>query len=215
VVDACLRQANEPISTLLQSAFGQLRRSQPIVGELYKANFMWEAGPADMAAGELSRRLAQTLLRQREAVRERLSGRAAWLGAPLRWLLTIGALLWFPFIQPILSTALAQNLSITKLATAALLIQVLGVDYLLKSVVFLFIWFLVLWLALRWNTQRKVARMVKKLAATDLAEPGVNLTTQSMQWMDDLLAPIREAEQRVLSLAQRIEEFDATSRIAG
>jgi len=143
-----------------------------------------------------------------------MSGRSAWVGAPFRWLLTIGAILWFPFVQPILSQMLATHLSITRLATLALLVQVLGVDYLLKSAVFLFFWFLVLWLALRWNTQRTVARLVKKWAATDLAEPAVNLTTQSMQWMDDLLTPIREAEQRVLSLAQRVEEFDATSRRA-
>jgi hypothetical protein len=215
VVDACLRETDEPVATLVQSAFGQLRRSQPIVGELYVANVLWEAGPADAAAADLSRRLAQTLLRQRTAVRERLAGRGAWVGAPIRWLLTIGAILWFPFVQPILSMALAQNLSITKLATAALLIQVLGVDYLLKSAVFLFIWFLVLWLALRWNTQRKVARLVKKWAATDLAEPAVNLTTQSMQWMDGLLAPIQQAEQRALSLAQRVEEFASPGRRAG
>jgi len=215
VVDACLRETDEPVSTLVQSAFGQLRRSQPIVAELYASSFLWEGAPADAAAADLSRRLAQTLLRQREAVREYMSGRGAWIGAPFRWLLTIGAILWFPFVQPILSQMLATHLSITRLATLALLVQVLGVDYLLKSALFLFIWFLVLWLALRWNTQRKVARLVNKWAATDLAEPAVNLTTQSMQWMDDLLMPIRDAEQRVLSLAQRVEEFDATSRRAG
>lgn len=215
VVDACLRETDEPVSTLLQSAFGQLRRSQPVVGELYATNKLWESAPADAAAGELSRRLAQTLLNQRAAVRQRMVGRGAWLGAPVRWLLTIGAVLWFPFVQPILSEALATQKSISSLMATAMFVQVLGVDYLLKSTVFLFIWFVVLWLVLRWRTQRQVDRLVQRWAATDVADPSVNLSRQSMQWMEDLLAPIRSSEERLLSLAQRVEEFNTSTRRAG
>ena len=79
LVDACMRETDEPVSTLLQSAFGQLRRSQPVVGELYATNKLWESAAADASAGELSRRLAQTLLNQRAAVHKRMSGRGAWI----------------------------------------------------------------------------------------------------------------------------------------
>jgi hypothetical protein len=216
LVDVCLRETDEPVATLLQSAFGQLRRSHPLVGELYAANKLWESAAADAAAGELSRRLAQTLIRQRSFVRQRMAGAGALLGMPIRWLLTIGAVLWFPFVQPMLSGALTSHLSITSFATAGvLLIEVLSADYLLKSTAFLFIWFLVLWLALRWNTQRKVARLVQRWALTDVSDPSVNLTTQIMQWMEDLLAPIRSSEQRFESLAKRAQQFDASSRQAG
>ena len=215
VVDACMRETDEPVSTLLQSAFGQLRRSQPVVGELYATNKLWESAAADAAAAELSRRLAQTLLNQRGAVRERMAGRGAWVGAPLRWLLTIGAVLWFPFVQPILSQALATQQSISSLMATAMFIQVLGVDYLLKSAVFLFIWFVVLWLILRWKTQRQVNRLVERWAATDMADPSVNLSRQAIQWMEDLLAPIRSSEERLFSLAQRVEEFNTSTRRAG
>jgi len=216
LVDVCLRETDEPVATLLQSAFGQLRRSHPLVGELYAENKLWESAPADAAAGELSRRLAQTLVCQRAFVRQRMAGRGAWLGWPIRWLLTIGAVLWFPFVQPMLSGALTNPLSISSVAAAAaLLIEVLSADYLLKSTVFLFIWFLVLWLALRWNTQRKVARLVRRWALTDVSDPSVNLTTQIMQWMEDLLAPIRASEERFESLAKRVEQFDASARRAG
>ncbi len=216
LVDACLRETDEPVATLLQSAFGQLRRSHPLVGELYAGNKLWDSAPADAAAGELSRRLAQTLMRQRAFVRQRMSGAGVLLGLPIRWLLTIGAVLWFPFVQPLLSGAMTSHLSISSLATAGvLLIEVLSADYLLKSTAFLFIWFLVLWLALRWNTQRKVARLVQRWSLTDISDPSVNLTTQIMQWMNALLAPIRAAEERFDSLAKRVEQFDSSTRRAG
>jgi hypothetical protein len=216
LVDACLRETDEPVATLLQSAFGQLRRSYPLVGELYAANKLWESASADAAAGELSRRLAQTLMRQRAFVRQRMTGAGALLGMPIRWLLTIGAVLWFPFVQPMLNGALTSHLSISSFANAGvLLIEVLSADYLLKSTAFLFIWFLVLWLALRWNTQRKVARLVQRWSLTDVSDPSVNLTTQIMRWMDDLLAPIRASEERFDSLAKRVEQFDSSTRRAG
>ncbi len=215
LVDACMRETEEPVSTLLQSAFGQLRRSQPIVGELYAGNKLWESAPADAAAGELSRRLSQTLLHQRAAVRQQMAGRGAWAGLPIRWLLTIGAVLWFPFVQPILSEAMASHRSVSSLAAAALVIEVLGVDYLLKSAIFLSIWFVVLWLVLRWNTQRTVDRLVQRWGSADVADASVNLSAQSMQWMEDLLSPIRNSEERILSLAKRVEQFDESTRRAG
>jgi hypothetical protein len=215
LVDACLRQTDEPVSTMVQSAFGQLRRARPEVGELYANNKLWESAPADAAAAELSHRLAQTMLRQRIGITERFSKRASLLTAPLRWLLTIGAVVWFPFLQPILETALSTGKSISSVAVAALFVEVLGVNYLLKSAIFLFIWFLVLWLALRWNTQRKVARLTTRWTAAAGPDSDVSLTSQVMEWMDALLAPIRSAESRVQALAQRVEEFDQSKRKAG
>ena len=105
--------------------------------------------------------------------------------------------------------------SFSSLLVGAMLIEVLGVNYLLKSAVFLLIWFVVLWLVLRWNTQRKVDRLMSRWAAANTADPSVNLEAQAMQWMDDLLRPIRSAEERLLTLSKRVEEFDQATRRAG
>src|SRR5688500_6870826 len=103
LVETYLQRDGRPVSSLVQSAFAQLRQSQPAVAELYRENRLWEDMPSDLAASDLRRRLSATIDRQRDAARERLSGRkAAAFGAPLRWILTIGALLWFPIVQPIL-----------------------------------------------------------------------------------------------------------------
>lgn len=215
MVDAVMRESGESVSALVQSAFVQLRQSQPAVAALFPTNKLWEDMPADQAATSLCRVLAETVQRQRVAARQRLTRRGAILGAPLRWLLTIGALLWFPFVQPILLTVLARpELAAWRThqnGVISLLVTVLGVDYLLKSAGFLTIYFVVLWLALRWNTQRKVARLMSRWRATDFPDPSLNLATQTVKWLDALIAPIAAARERMQSLADRSKAHGKTS----
>ena len=89
-----------------------------------------------------------------------------------------------------------------------LVVLVLGVDYLLKSAGFLIIYYAALWLALRWNTQRKVARLMNRWRAADFPDPSLNLATQTVQWMDGLVAPIAMAHDRMQSLADRVIAAD-------
>lgn len=207
LVELVLRETQYSVSDLVQTTFAQLRQSQPALGELYAHNRLWEQMPADLAAAELRRALGSTIQRQRDAARERLTRRGGW-GAPLRWLLTIGAVLWFPFIQPILETVLTsrENLSLwTWTQRAAVLVSVLGVNYLLKSAGFLVLYFLTLWLALRWNTQRKVARLLGRWKLATLPDESLNLSMQTLRWVDGLVAPIRTYRQRIELLARRAE----------
>jgi hypothetical protein len=90
------------VARLVQTTFAQLRQSQPLVATLYRHNRLWEDMPAELAAGELRRTLAATVERQRDVALQRLSGRNGVVAPLLRWLLTVGALLWFPFVQPVL-----------------------------------------------------------------------------------------------------------------
>ncbi|HWE04909.1 MAG TPA: hypothetical protein VG326_21055 [Tepidisphaeraceae bacterium] len=206
IVAAAFTETGESASNLLQSAFAQLRQSQPAVAALYPHNKLWETMPADLADASLRRALADTVDRQRAAARERFSRRRLSLGAPIRWLLTIGALLWFPFIQPILSKILPiYDPSIWRAwkYLLGLAVGVLGVDYLLKSAGFLIIYYAVLWLALRWNTQRKVSRIMSRWRATDFSDASLNLAAQTLKWLDELTGPIRAAHDRMQSLASR------------
>jgi hypothetical protein len=199
----------------VQSTFAQLRQQQPVIASLYGQNRLWESMPAEFAAGSLHRALADAVQRQRAAAREMMMDHRTAL-APIRWLLTIGALLWFPFVQPILATALGDpNLQTWAWRRiAALLIDVMGVNYLLRSATFLLLYYMTLWLALRWNTQRRVARLLAKWKNTDYPDSSVNLATQALGWMDELSAPIRTARDRMQSLAQRVEDLRTAGKAA-
>jgi hypothetical protein len=217
MVDAAFKETGESASNLVQSAFAQLRQSQPTVAALYPHNKLWEDMPADMAGASLRRALADTVERQRGAARSQFNRRRISLGAPIRWLLTVGALLWFPFIQPILSKILPHyDPSIWKSGRdlLGLVIEVLGVDYLLKSAGFLIIYYAVLWLALRWNTQRKVGRIMSRWRATDFPDPSLNLASQTIQWLDELTRPIRGAQDQMQSLADRSAAIRGQAKIA-
>ena len=204
LVEVVLRETGVSPSELVQTSFAQLRQSHPELADLYAHNRLWEQLPADIAANEFRQELGATIQRQRDAVREELI-RRDWLGAPVRWLLTIGAILWFPFIQPILHTVLGSNdpSSFRSWGRAVgLLIEVLSADYLLKSAGFLILYFLALWLALRWNTQRSVARTLHRWRSADIPDD-INLFAQTLRWIDNLITPIRQARDRMESLARR------------
>jgi hypothetical protein len=203
LVDIAMRETGYSASDLVQTTFAQLRRSQPTFGELYAHNRLWEQMSADLAAAELRRTLGATVQRQRDAARQRLT-RGHRYGTLFRWLLTIGAVLCFPFIQPVLHGLLAAPDIVHSFRQVAMLaVEVLGVNYLLSSVGFLVIYFVALWLALRWNTQRRVARLMGTWQTSAPADPSLNLPTQTLQWIDGLLAPLRQARERMESLATR------------
>lgn len=217
LVDAVVKEARVSISRLVQSTFAQIRQSQPAIASLYPHAKPWEDMSADLSAAALQQSLAQTVERQRAAARERLLGGSGAASFPARWLLTIGALLWFPFIQPVLATLLASpDASAWRhwRNAAALLVGVLGVNYLFKSAGFLIIYYAALWLALRWNTQRRVARLIARWRASDFPDPSLNLSTQTLAWLDELTAPIRAAHDRMHSLAERAREFKTQPQAA-
>jgi hypothetical protein len=84
----------------------------------------------------------------------------------------------------------------------------LGAAYLLKTVTFLLIWFVLLWLLVRWNTQRRTGRLLKRLHGDSLtAEAAPDPARVTVQWLDDLLQPIRTARGRVDGLIDRTERL--------
>jgi hypothetical protein len=200
--------AGRGVAGLVQATFAQLRQSQPAVATLYRDNRLWEDMPAEMAAGELRRTLAGTVERQRATAVQRLAGKTGVVAPLFRWVLTVGALLWFPLVQPILQGMLSlwepgMNLWAHGRQLAALIVGVLSGASLLRNVTFLIIWFTVIWLALRWSTQRRVSRLLARWKAPDGRDESLNLTAQALQWMGRLMAPIRFARERTDDLARR------------
>lgn len=221
MVDAYLA-ASDPsggLPRLVQTTFARLRQSQPTVAELYQNNRLWEDMPAELAVGELRRTLAASVERQREVALERLSGRNGIVAPLFRWLLTVGALLWFPFIQPVLQGMLSVKDRWWDIWThgqdlARLLIGVLSGESLLKNVTFLILWFVVIWLSLRWSTQRRVGRFLARMRAPAERDASLNLSRQAIQWMDDLLGPVRTRAEHMADVAQRVNAIDPSAGAA-
>jgi hypothetical protein len=207
VVEQAIRSVSPPLSRQVQAVFATLRQTLPVVADLYAGSKPWEDFGADQVVAQLQDGLAATLDRQRERARGLHCGAGAWCAAPVRWLLTIGALLWFPFVQPILHAVLAISSRPSWPWIGAQIVDVLGVDYLLRSAIFLLIYYTVLWLALRWNTQRRVKRLLRRMAGRGGRDEEIDLSAASARWMERLLAPILETQDRAKALADRAAKF--------
>jgi hypothetical protein len=118
----------------------------------------------------------------------------------------VGALLWFPLIQPVLKAVLESDSAIHGARNVGILVvSLLSTASLLSCAVFLILWYLLLWSLLRWDTRRRVDRLLARWKTADHPDSSLNLTTRVLEWIDDLLEPIRA--QRVIAerLGQRVE----------
>jgi hypothetical protein len=202
LVDAHLRPNGNTVSLLVRSSFALLQQSHPQVSELYQHRRLWEDMSADTAAAELRTALTETIEQQRQRVRQKLAGGTGAILAPLRWLLTIGALVWFPFIQPVLDTLLAKeplnwNIIHQTHELVVLTVHVFSVSELLQNMEFLAMYFFLLWLLLRWHTQRRIIRFIARWN-NDTSDS--SLTLRTVNWLDELVSPIRKARERLQSL---------------
>lgn len=205
-IDTYLQIDAQPLSSTVQRTFAQLQQSQSEVSALYQLNKLWEDAPADFAAMDLRQRISSTLERQKADLLERLSGRYGIIAPLFRWLFTIGALLWFPIVQPILEAFLPSDVERSWPKLAFFIVQHLGVTFLLKSLTFLLIYYTILWLVLRWQSEAKVLRALDRARNTDALSP-TTPSGQIIEWADALLDPLRERQERMKSLVSRIESL--------
>jgi hypothetical protein len=210
LVDAHLKIAGRPIAMPIQSAFAQLYQSDPSVAGLYANKKLWEPMEAESAQGRLRQELVETLRRQREVVLTKLSGKSGVIAPVFRFLLTVGALLWFPFIQPVLQIILNSKSVIgTARDVGVLAVQVFSAASLLQNAVFLIIWYLLIWSLLRWSTRRRVDRLLSKWKKADDADDSLNLTTRTLAWIEGLLEPIHRKRNAMEGLAKKVETMQA------
>lgn len=203
--DAYLQDASR-ISTSVQTTFAQLQQLYPELSTIYRERKLWESMHADIAAIELRRKFADIAERQRQAVLQRAAGRFSTIFLPLRWLLTIGAVLWFPIIQPILAVLLQQDVWSLSKESLRVAVSVLSVQHLLSCTTFLILWFFVLWVLLRFGTQRRVSKLIErwKLAESD---DELSLARQTIAWSDELLEPIKRRRERIESIAAQADDL--------
>jgi hypothetical protein len=200
---------SQPLVSRLQAAFARLQQTHPAVGSLFRHRCLWDDAPAQQAVDDLHTRLCDTLERIRADANKQLGGSRApgsWL---VRTLLTVGAVLWFPLLQPLLEAYLSPG----RAANLALLaVKLTSVTHLFTNLGFLAGYFLVLWLAIRWSTQRRVDRWLTRHQRLERPGEDLSLTGQVVAWMNDLLAPLRESHRRLASVVKRAARARAKIR---
>jgi hypothetical protein len=169
---------------------------------------------AEESAEQLRRSLTRALGRQRQRAVERLAGRRGIVAPVIRFVLTIGAALWFPLLQPLaeaLATGGIQRQWGEMAADLGLLaVRVFSAAYLLQAAAFLGLWYLTLWLILRWDTQRKVARLLERWRSAEAGETGeadASPPSAVIEWIEGLLEPARQSRQRADELVRRADEL--------
>lgn len=207
LVGLYLREGDRELSSAVQATFAHLQQSAPAISELYRQRKLWEPVWADASVGELRRSLAAVVQRQRQVLSDDIGGRDNIVAALIRSLLTWGALLWFPIVQPILEAVLRdwQGGSITHLGL--LVVRILGVAFLLQNASFLLIWFFALWAVVRWDTQRRVDKQLLRWRSAAEADQSTNLTAAAAMWLASLTEPIQSARNRLHRLVARIGQF--------
>lgn len=202
-----LAQDPEELAAVIRSTFSHLHQGHPAMSALYHHRRLWEEAPAEKSAGSLQRKIADTLQHQRATILARVANRTGWYYGLPRAVLTLGALLWFPFVQPFLEAFLAnQRLGAkTPVDLTLLLVRVLGVTSLLQNAAFLIIYFLALWLLIRWDTLRLVDRRLLKWRTAANLDPSLNPAAAVLEWTADLTAPIRTTRQSLESLQSRAD----------
>ncbi len=210
LVQLYLDAGDRPLNVRVQTTFALLHQSHPAITTLYRHRRLWDDMAADETSADLRAALSSALQRQREAALRQLAGGGGIIGTFFRVLLTLGALLWFPIVQPLLEAMLQPGVTRTTQELLLLVVQLLGTTYLLTNATFLLIWFAVLWLIIRWNTQRRVNRLLLRWRGTDAHDPSVNLASATLEWIDGLIDPIRLARSRADALVERTESLRAS-----
>jgi hypothetical protein len=213
-VDSLVRayvDAQRPLSSVVMSTFAQLHQSHPAVSPLYQRRKLWDQMEADRAAADLCGELSAALDRQRTIVTTRLAGRSGVVAPLVRIVLTIGAVLWFPLVQPALEAVLVNGIqkswSVAALDLGLLAVKIASAAYMLQAAAFLAIWFTLLWLILRWRTHRQIARLLDRWRTVDAGDATESPAAVVIAWMDGLLDPIRTARRRMDELVRRTEEL--------
>ena len=87
-------------------------------------------------------------------------------------------------------------------------VDVLSVSHLLECTTFLLLWFGILWMLLRWSTQRRLNRLIDGWKSSG-PDDELSLAGQTMQWIDAMTEPIRRRRERIENVIQRTAELKA------
>lgn len=216
VVAAFRGRSASPVSTpegssdtarRVRGVFADLAQRDPQILSLYANSKLWEHDASERAAASLDAQLADAVDAHRKTVLE-AAGRPNILLRFIAPFLTLGAALWFPIVQPVLELYLKGTVTEFTRASLLLIVQLLGAEYLIRSVGILAIYFIALWMLLRWASYRRVDKALRQ--STEATHPAAAVLT----WAGRLLDPIRQHSAKLKSLSDRIATLGDTKAAA-
>ncbi|HMO25919.1 MAG TPA: hypothetical protein PKB10_06585, partial [Tepidisphaeraceae bacterium] len=194
----------------VQGVFAELHQTHPLTSTLLRRQAWWEPESAERAAMDLTTRIDAALAAQRGEVVRSVARNRRWL-APFRLLLTLGALAWFPIVQPLLEILLPMDGFAMTRQLAWQIVRMLGATYLLQSVAFLAIYFVALWMWIRYDTWRRASRLLARLQSPATIQPHTSPLQQLIEWTDHLLGPLESHRDELARLLARIETLRSAS----
>ncbi len=180
----------------LQASFANCRSRFSQVGEIFAGLPLWEEKDSQICVADLKTRLREALDTSLSRARSVLEPGSNPFGALYRVFIVFGAMVWFPFCQPVLQQYLEEE-SLTDIPL--LIVGLLGVSSLLSSAVFLFVIFTLIWLTVRWRTQRSVSRVLRSLRDEEI-ESNRGLEAAARDWGLTLLLPLEEEKKQIVRL---------------
>lgn len=199
--------AGRDVASHVRGVFAELSQREPQILSLYAHDKLWEIDPADRAVASLQRRVDEAIDLKRDALLNRLAKPSA-VARTIAPVLTIGAAIWFPVAQPILEIVLQGSITEITQASVLQVVKILSASYLIQSVGFLAIYFVALWMWLRWSAARRVDRGLRRATESDHPASVV------LAWNEQLLEPIERHVERLRDLKARIDAFATPSRSA-
>jgi len=195
------------VASHLRGVFAELSQRDTTILSLYDRQKLWDSSAADVQASTLAARIDAAQQQQRAALAKTL-GRPSLIERLAAPVLTIGVALWFPIIQPVASVLLQRDVTVITRETVLLLVNVLGANYLIQSIGLLAIYFVALWMFLRWRAGRRIDKALQRAATTD--HPG----SVVLQWTQTLLAPLRGEVAKLDALSQRVAAHTASISVS-
>ncbi|MDB5325658.1 MAG: hypothetical protein JWM57_1227 [Phycisphaerales bacterium] len=181
----------------VRGVFSDLAQRDPQLLALYANTKLWEHDASERAAATLDAQLDDAIDAHRKTILV-AAGRPSLLMRLLAPIVTLGAALWFPIVQPVLELYLQGTVTDFTRASLLLIVQLLGAQYLIRSVGILAIYFVALWMLLRWASYRRVDRALRQ--STDATHPAAAVLT----WSGRLLDPLRQHVTKLKTLGDRI-----------
>ena len=190
-------QGSSDIARRVRGVFADLAQRDPQLLSLYAGIKLWEHDASERAAATLDAQLEDAIDAHRRTIME-AAGRPGILSRLLAPLVTLGAALWFPIVQPVLELYLSGTVADVSRQSILLIVRLLGAEYLIRSVGILAIYFVALWMLLRWASYRRVDRALRE--STDATHPAAAV----LAWSTRLLDPLRQHVAKLKQLGDRI-----------
>jgi hypothetical protein len=215
-VRAIVKELTPPLDANIRTVFADVRRRDPSIVDAYGDAAPWNDRESELAIEDLTTRLADAMEKRKAYAVDTAGNGHGGATAPVRWLLTLGAAIWFPIVQPVLEIVLNPYSTITGLTRETIwhVVRLLGSTYLLQSVGFLVVYFVLLWATLRYLTGRRCERLLRSADSTLAGDAATSIEREADLWADGLFEPLAAQTKQLERLVNAIDDCAKSTRAA-